>query len=106
MVSSSPINSASAQLTAIVRLGLDVYSFFRVECPEKNETQTGMVRKSYGRREYVYLHFSTRWSNGYTINAITHAQNRHRQLIQASETSQNSQQSMQTRWRKGKNALF
>ncbi|KAJ0127278.1 Uncharacterized protein HZ326_29618 [Fusarium oxysporum f. sp. albedinis] len=42
-----------------------------------------------------YLHFSTRWSNRYTSNAITHAQNRHRQLIQASETSRNLQQSTQ-----------
>ncbi|KAG6990379.1 hypothetical protein FocnCong_v019917 [Fusarium oxysporum f. sp. conglutinans] len=95
MASSSPISSTSAQLTAIERLGWDIYSFFRVEYPEKNKTQIGRVRKSYGRREYVCLHCSTRWSNGYTSNAITHAQNRHRQLIQASETSQNSQQSTQ-----------
>ncbi|KAG7409403.1 Zinc finger BED domain-containing protein DAYSLEEPER [Fusarium oxysporum f. sp. rapae] len=95
MASSSPISSTSAQLTAIERLGWDFYSFFRVEYPEKNKTQIGRVRKSYGRREYVCLHCSTRWSNGYTSNAITHAQNRHRQLIQASETSQNSQQSTQ-----------
>lgn len=95
MASSSPISSTSAQLTAIERLGWDFFSFFRVEYPEKNKTQIGRVRKSYGRREYVCLHCSTRWSNGYTSNAITHAQNRHRQLIQASETSQNSQQSTQ-----------
>ncbi|KAH7471703.1 hypothetical protein FOMA001_g13695 [Fusarium oxysporum f. sp. matthiolae] len=69
MASSSPISSTSAQLTAIERLGWDFYSFFRVEYPEKNKTQTGRVRKSYGRREY--------------------------QLIQANETSQNSQQSTQ-----------
>ncbi|RKK99098.1 hypothetical protein BFJ70_g17533 [Fusarium oxysporum] len=95
MASSSPISSTSAQLTAIERLGWDFHSFFRVEYPEKNKTQIGRVRKSYGRREYVCLHCSTRWSNGYTSNAITHAQNRHRQLIQANETSQNSQQSTQ-----------
>ncbi|KAM5529104.1 hypothetical protein FOXYSP1_16948 [Fusarium oxysporum f. sp. phaseoli] len=95
MANSSPISSKCAQLTAIERLGWDFYSFFRVEYPEKNKTQIGRVRKSYGRREYVCLHCSTRWSIGYTSNAITHAQNRHRQLIQASETSQNSQQSMQ-----------
>ncbi|EWZ28074.1 hypothetical protein FOZG_18208 [Fusarium oxysporum Fo47] len=69
MASSSPISSTSAQLTAIERLGWDFYCFFRVEYPEKNKTQTGRVRKSYGRREY--------------------------QLIQANETSQNSQQSTQ-----------
>ncbi|KAG7424490.1 hypothetical protein Forpi1262_v014510 [Fusarium oxysporum f. sp. raphani] len=95
MASSSPISSTSAQLTAIERLGWDFHSFFRVEYPEKNKTQIGRVRKSYGRREYVCLHCSTRWSKGYTSNAITHAQNRHRQLIQASETSQNPQQSTQ-----------
>jgi hypothetical protein len=38
MASSSPI-STSAQLTAIERLGWDLYSFFRVEYPEKNKTQ-------------------------------------------------------------------
>ncbi|CAG7561838.1 unnamed protein product [Fusarium equiseti] len=95
MASSSPIDSTSAQLTTIERLGWDFYSFFRVEYPEKNKTQIGRFRKSHGLREYVCLHSSTHWSNGYTSNAITHAQNRHRQLIQASETSQNSQQSTQ-----------
>jgi hypothetical protein len=47
MDSSSPINSTSAQLTAIERLGWDFYSFFRVEFLEKNKTQIGRVRKSY-----------------------------------------------------------
>ncbi|KAJ4077856.1 hypothetical protein NW769_015272 [Fusarium oxysporum] len=87
MASSSPISSTSAQLTAIERLDWDFYSFFRVDYPEKNKTQIGMVRKLYGRREYVCLHFPTRWSNGYTSNAITHAQNRHRQLIQEALTA-------------------
>ncbi|RKK98589.1 hypothetical protein BFJ70_g17554 [Fusarium oxysporum] len=71
MANSSPINSTPTQLAAIERLGWDFYSFFRVEYPEKNKTQIRRVRKSYGRREYVCLHCSTRWSNGYTGNATT-----------------------------------
>ena len=95
MASSSPISSTSAQLTAIERLGWDFYSFFRVEYPEKKQDSNwkgSEVLRSKGIRLSSLLN---PLDNGYTSNAITHAQNRHRQLIQASETSQNSQQSTQ-----------
>lgn len=93
MASSPPVSISSAQSSShIRRLRWDFYTFFRVEYPESDRARTvlGGARKTQGRREYVCLHCPVRWSNRYPNNAITHAQNRHRRLVQDSEASQTS----------------
>src|SRR2546423_9212574 len=89
--SSSPAGTSMASLPTITSQKWDFHSFFRIEYPDKNKPQQGKGRKTFGRREYVWLHCTTRWSNRYPNNAIHHARSQHRRLVRASEASQQSQ---------------
>ncbi|PVH90045.1 hypothetical protein DM02DRAFT_665624 [Periconia macrospinosa] len=51
--SSSLASAPSASLAAVQKLNWDFYSFFRIDYPNKDQTQPGKARKTLGRREYV-----------------------------------------------------
>jgi hypothetical protein len=92
---SSQISAPRVSLAAIQKLSWDFYTFFRIDYPERNNLQPGKARKTLGRREYVCINCTTRWSSKYPNNAIQHAQSQHLRLVRASEASRSSQGSTQ-----------
>ncbi|PVH90030.1 hypothetical protein DM02DRAFT_665653 [Periconia macrospinosa] len=94
--SSSPASTPLASLAAVQKLNWDFYSFFRIDYPNKDQTQPGKSRKTLGRREYVCINCTNRWSSRYPNNAIQHAHSQHLRLVRASEASRSSQASTKT----------
>ncbi len=94
--SSSLASTPTASLAAIQKLNWDFYSFFRIDYPNKHQTQPGKARKTLGRREYVCINCTNRWSNRYPNNAIQHAQSQHLRLLRANEASRSSRSSTKT----------
>ena len=95
-MASSSLSLAStptASIAAIQKLNWNFYSFFRIDYPIKDQTQSGKVRKTLARREYVCINCVNRWSSRHLNNAIQHAQSQHLRLVRASEASRSSRAS-------------